>query len=161
MENGTIGFAPHTVSDKTTLWDATLPSSTLSSTKTMFVANSVSWVIVTLIFGGLVAVFYFFVHPMLEDEFPNNVYYMIGLSFGYFTVVFIILVYVIRRLLILIMTVSPNHGGIATHKNQKLLTIGTLSYLALALWVYSILIRSFKAKLAAKKEVVTGEDEKS
>jgi len=152
MKDGKIGFAPHTVSSKTTLWEATLPSRTLSSTKTVMVASVVTWIIIVLLAGGAGAAFYFFLYDKLEDWFPNNAYYVVACSLAYALVVVLFLVYAIRPLLMLAMSAFPKHGGLATNENQKLLNIGTFAYLALAFWVYSVMIRSFKAKLAAKKE---------
>ena len=162
MEDGTIGFAPHTVSAKSTLFDATLPSSTLSSSKTVVVAQIVTWSIIFLLACGSVAIFYFVMYSKLQDWFPNNEYYVVGCSLGYFFVVLILLVFVVKPLMILVMSASPKHGGIATHDNHKLLNIATVTYLAVALWIYSVLIRSFKAKLAAKENVtVSVEDERT
>lgn len=152
MAEGKIGFAPHTVSSKTTLWDATLPSKTLSSTKTVMIASVVTWVLIVLLAGGAGASFYFFLYDKLEEWFPNNAYYVVACSLGYALVVLLFLVYVIRPILMLAMSASPKHGGLATNENQKLLNIGTFAYISLTFWVYSVMIRSFKAKLATKKE---------
>ena len=46
LEDGTIGVAPHTVSQKGVLEEATLPKKKLSSTKNVVIARTVTWVIV-------------------------------------------------------------------------------------------------------------------
>ena len=152
MEEGKIGFAPHTVSQKVPLADATLPKSKLSSTKDVRNAQIITWCILFVLLGGAGACFYFLLYPFLEKQFPDNAFYVVGLSTAYFVVVVLLLGYGIRPLFISIMAVSPRHGGLATPDNQKLQTVGTFAYLVVAGYVYTLIIRSFKAKLAAKEE---------
>ena len=151
MEEGTIGFAPHSASPKSTLERAKLPSSKLSSAQDAITANIVAWSIVALLAGGAAAAYYFLLMPFLEDKFPDNSFSVIGLSTAYFVVVALFLCYGIRILIISLMTVSPTHGGLATPENQRLLNVGTFLYLAAALWLYTVLLKSFKAKLDAKR----------
>ena len=65
MEEGTIGFAPHTVSTKATLADAVLPSSSLSSTKDVRNANIITWAILCAIAAGAACAFYWGLYPFL------------------------------------------------------------------------------------------------
>lgn len=152
MEEGTIGFAPHTVSQKSTLTDATLPSSKLSSVKDVRNANIITWVILCCIAAGAACCFYFLLYPFLQEQFPDNAFYVVGISTAYFVVVVLLLGYGLRPLFISVMTVSPRHGGLATPANQKLENIGTFVYLTIAGYLYYITIKSFHAKLAAKEK---------
>ena len=117
MEDGTIGLAPHSASAKSTLADAKLPSSELSSTRDARTALIVAWTVVALLAGGAATAYYFLLMPFLEDKFPNNSFGVIGLSTAYFVTVALFLCYGIRILIISLMTVSPTHGGLATPEN--------------------------------------------
>lgn len=67
MEDGTIGFAPHTASSKHMLETATLPESTLSSDSSVLFAEGISWVIILVIAGGAFGGFYWGLFPYLHD----------------------------------------------------------------------------------------------
>ena len=136
LEDGTIGVAPHTVSQKEVLADATLPKQKLSSAKNVMIARVVTWVIVVLFAGGLGCVWWFVFYPWLQEKFPDNAAAVVGISTAYFFVMVLFLVYVIRPIFIAIMAVSPIHGGLATAQNHKLENIGTVIYLAVAGWIY-------------------------
>ena len=82
---------------------------------------------------------------------------MIGVSTGYFFVVVLVLVYGFRPLFVSIMSVSPRTGAIATPENQNIYNIGTFMYFAVAFYVYYAILKSFKAKLAAKASTTTAE----
>ena len=123
MEEGKIGFAPHTVSAKSELADATLPKKKISSSKNVQTAEIATWCILAALAGGLACVFYFVLYPQLEVWFPNNAFYVVGISTGYFFVVVLLLVYGFRPLFVSIMSVSPRHGGLATPDNQNIYNI--------------------------------------
>ena len=118
LEDGTIGVAPHTVSQKTELADATLPRKSLSSAKNVMIARVVTWVIVLCFAGGLFCVWWFVFYPWLKDQFQDNALAVVGISTAYFFVMVLFLVYVIRPIFISIMAVSHVHGGLHTRENK-------------------------------------------
>ena len=152
LEDGTIGVAPHTVSQKGVLEEATLPKKKLSSSKNVVIARAVTWVIVFLFAAGLGCVWYFVFYPWLQDQFDDNALAVVGISTAYFFVMVLFLVYVIRPLFISVMTVSPTHGGLATPENYKLENVGTMIYLAVAGWIYSRIVKAFKPKALTKQK---------
>ena len=111
-------MAPHTVSQKTELADATLPRKSLSSAKNVMIARVVTWVIVLCFAGGLFCVWWFVFYPWLKDQFQDNALAVVGISTAYFFVMVLFLVYVIRPIFISIMAVSHVHGGLHTRENK-------------------------------------------
>jgi len=152
MENGTIGFAPHSQSAKYALSDATLPSKTLSSEGKKLVAEVITWCLLGGITVGIFFGFYLVLFPFLHEKYPDNEYNVVGCSTVFWLGVALLLTYGLRPLFLNALSVSPRHGGIATPENQNLVTMGTFAYFATALWVYSNILKSFKGK-AADKEV--------
>jgi len=60
--------------------------------------------------------------------------------------------YGLRPLLIYLLSVSPNNGRLATKENQNVLNIGTFVFFAIAFWIYSLIVKSFKVQKAAKSD---------
>ena len=153
MEQGRIGFAPHTTSEKSTLADAVLPSKKLSSTKDIRNANIITWCILLVMAGGAAVGYYYGLYPFLQTTFPDNAFYVVACSTAYFVVLLLLLGYGFRPLFMMAMTVSPRNGRLATDENHRLENIGTFVYLAVGVWFYySVIIKSLKAKYGKKEE---------
>jgi len=156
MEEGRIGWKLSTGSTKT-LMDATLPSSSLSTGQALIVYQVVIWFALACLAAGAALAWHFALYPILEKQWPNNSFYVLALSTAYFFVVAIFLAYALRPLLMLLVKASPHTGRIATQENQNLLNIGTFVYLAGALWLHHILLRSFSAKRMTPKQTSTAD----
>ena len=96
--------------------------------------------------GGAAVLFYYFMYPFLQTTFPNNAFYVIAVSTGYFVVLLLFLGYALRPLFIYIMTVSPRRTVLATPNNHEIEAIGTFVYLAVGVWIYfSVVVKKLKA----------------
>lgn len=116
------------------------------------IAEVITWVIIASIATGTFLGYYLGLFPYLHEKYPDNEFYVVGISTAFWLGVGLLLTYGLRPLFINLLAVSPRHGGVATPDNQNLVNVGTFAYFAAALWIYSNILKSLKGKAVVKVE---------
>lgn len=62
------------------------------------IGEVIAWVITFAICTGIFFVFYYYLLPWLQEEYPDNKYRVVGISTAVWTGIFIILVWGVRPL---------------------------------------------------------------